>query len=68
MENGWTQQNVADLIGTSKSHYANIERGIRLPSYESIVKLQRLFQMPIDELLDEYLLENKNSNPTPTKV
>lgn len=53
LENGWTQQDVADMIGTTKSHYSNIERGIRLPSYDYIVKLQHLFNTPIDELLQE---------------
>lgn len=53
LENGWTQQDVADMIGTTKGHYSNIERGIRLPAYEYIVRLQHLFNMLIDELLQE---------------
>lgn len=53
LENGWTQQDVADMIGTTKGHYSNIERGIRLPAYDYIVKLQHLFNASIDELLQE---------------
>ena len=53
IEKGWTQQDVANTIGMTKSSYSNIERGIRLPSYVYIVKLQRLYNMMIDELLKE---------------
>ena len=63
LENKWTQQYVADRIGITKSAYSNIENQNRSPSLKVAIKLQKLFGLPIEELL-----ENKNSNPTPTKV
>ncbi len=63
LENKWTQQYVADKIGITKSAYSNIENQNRSPSLKVALQLQNLFGLSI-----ENLLENKNSNPTPTKV
>lgn len=63
LENKWTQQYVADKIGITKSAYSNIENQNRSPSLKVAIQLQNLFGLPIEKLL-----ENKNSNPTPTKV
>lgn len=63
LENKWTQQYVADKIGITKSAYSNIENQNRSPSLKVALQLQKLFGLSI-----ENLLENKNSNPTPTKV
>ncbi len=63
LENKWTQQYVADKIGITKSAYSNIENQNRSPSLKVALQLQNLFGMSIEKLL-----ENKNGNPTPTKV
>ena len=63
LENKWTQQYVADKIGITKSAYSNIENQNRSPSLKVAIQLQNLFG-----LSSEKLLENKNSNPAPTKV
>ncbi len=63
LENKWTQQYVADKIGITKSAYSNIENQNRSPSLKVALQLQNLFGMSIEKLL-----ENKNSNSTPTKV
>lgn len=63
LENKWTQQYVADKIGITKSAYSNIENQNRSPSLKVAIQLQNLFGLSIEKLL-----ENKNSNPTPTKV
>lgn len=63
LENGWTQQNVADKIGITKSAYSNIENQNRSPSLKVAVQLQKLFGLPIEKLL-----EIKNSNSAPSKV
>ena len=63
LENKWTQQYVADKIGITKSAYSNIENQNRSPSLKIAIQLQNLFGLSIEKLL-----ENKNSNPTPTKV
>lgn len=63
LKNKWTQQYVADKIGITKSAYSNIENQNRSPSLKVALKLQNLFGLSIEKLL-----ENKNSNPSPTKV
>lgn len=40
---GWTQKEVADRIGITKSAINMIETGARKPSYEVLVKLENLF-------------------------
>ena len=63
LENKWTQQYIADKIGITKSAYSNIENQNRRPSLKVAIQLQNLFGLSIEKLL-----ENKNSNPTLTKV
>ena len=63
LENKWTQQYVVDKIGITKSAYSNIENQNRSPSLKVAIQLQNLFGLSIEKLL-----ENKNSNPAPTKV
>lgn len=54
---------MADKISITKSAYSNIENQNRSPSLKVAIQLQNLFGLSIEKLL-----ENKNSNPTPTKV
>lgn len=63
LKNNWTQQYVANQVGITKAAYSNIENCKRSPSLKVAIRLQKLFGLQI-----ENLLENKNSNPTPTKV
>ena len=63
LENKWTQQYVADKIGITKSAYSNIENQNRSPSLKDAIKLQKMFGLSIEKLL-----ENKNSNPASAKV
>lgn len=63
LKNNWTQQYVADSIGITKAAYSNIENQNRRPSLKVAVKLQVMFDVPI-----ELMLESKNSNPSPTKA
>lgn len=63
LKNKWTQQYVADKIGITKSAYSNIENRNRSPSLKLAIQLQNLFGLSIEKLL-----EDKNSNTTPTKV
>lgn len=63
LENKWTQQYVADKIGITKSAYSNIENQNRSPSLKVAIKLQKMFGLSIEKLL-----ENKNSNPASAKV
>lgn len=63
LDNKWTQQYVADNIGITKAAYSNIENQNRSPSLRTAIRLQDMFGLSI-----ENLLENKNSNLPPTKV
>lgn len=53
----WTQQNVADQLGLSKTAIHDIETGKQKPSYDVLVKLLELFEYndprqlfaPVDE-------------------
>ena len=63
LDRRWTQQIVADKLGITKAAYSNIENGYRSPSLKVALQMQKLFGIQI-----ERLLENENSNPTPTKV
>ena len=63
LENKWTQQYVADKNGITKSAYSNIENQNRSPSLKVALQLQKLFGLSIEKLI-----ENENSNSSPTKV
>ena len=51
-----TQDDVANIVGLSKSSINMYERGEREPSIETLCKLSELFGVSID-----YLLDNNNS-------
>jgi len=53
VQNNWTQNDVANMIGITKAAYSNIETGKRNPSFNIIIKLQRIFNDSIDRLLIE---------------
>lgn len=53
LENKWTQQYVADKIGITKSAYSNIENKRRSPSLKVAIKLQNLFGLPIETLIEK---------------
>lgn len=53
LENKWTQQYVADKIGITKSAYSNIENKRRSPSLKVAIKLQNLFELPIETLIEK---------------
>lgn len=47
---GYTQQKLADAIGISRSHYADIERGRKDPSYKISVRIKRALGHPGDDI------------------
>ena len=58
IKNNWSQQNVAEKIGITKSAYSNIETSKRKPSYEVLVKLENLFNLSHRDLLEQVPDEN----------
>lgn len=47
----YTQTELADLLGVTKSTIAAYENDTRLPSYEVLIKMARVFKLPTDSLL-----------------
>lgn len=51
IENKLTQKQVADRIGLAISAVSSYESGSRYPSYESLIKLSKMFHVSTDYLL-----------------
>lgn len=62
IENKLTQKQVADRIGLAISAVSSYEAGTRYPSYESLIKLSRMFHVSTDYLLG--LTEKRNIDVT----
>ena len=62
IENKLTQKQVADRIGLAISAISSYEAGTRYPSYESLIKLSRMFHVSTDYLLG--LTEKRNIDVT----
>ncbi len=60
-ERGLTQEEAADQIGISLSYYGNIERGLRVPSVEILVKIANQFHVGADALLRDSLVSKAPS-------
>ena len=54
MQRGLTLRELADMLGVHNSHVARIEKGEK-PSVELILKISRLFDVPIDILMKDEL-------------
>ncbi len=50
-----TQEEISAAIGISLSFYGNIERGIRIPSLETLVNIANALSVSMDYLLCESL-------------
>ena len=48
---GYTQQNVAAVLGLSRSAYTYYETGTTTPDIESITRLARMFGVTLDQLV-----------------
>ena len=57
IQNNITQEQLAKRIGLTKSVISAYETGIRMPSYESLLAISRVFKVSCD-----YLLGNDNSS------
>jgi len=53
---GWTQQELADLVGVSRQSINSIETGRYVPSLPLALTFARVFQCPTDEI---FTLEKK---------
>ncbi len=55
-----TQQEVADLVGITKSYVSEIEASNKEPSFEIIKKYAQAFEIPVSSLL--FFAENLKDN------
>lgn len=51
IENGLSQQRVADILGVKQQSYARYELGTGEPSLQTLIKLTRIFYVSADYLL-----------------
>ena len=51
VDNDFTQQEIADALGITRSRYSNYENGINEPSLDILIRLSKLFNCSIDDLL-----------------
>lgn len=51
VENGLSQQRVADILGVKQQSYARYELGTGEPSLQTLIKLTRIFYVSADYLL-----------------
>ena len=49
--NELTQQQVADVLGVSRSTYCSYETGRRTPDVQAFIKLSKFYRVPLDEIL-----------------
>ena len=49
---GWTQDELAQLVGVSRQSINSIERGRYVPSLLLALKFARAFDRPIDEIFE----------------
>lgn len=61
--NGYTQQQIANILHIQRSTYSYYENGKTRPDFETLVKLSLIFSTDIEELLEheeEAILADKN--------
>lgn len=51
LQNGLTQAQVAQKLGVTKSVISAYETGLRLPSYDILINIARIFKVSTDYLL-----------------
>lgn len=51
IDNDYSQQKLADLLGISRSRYANYENALSEPSLDILISLSNIFNCSVDDLL-----------------
>src|SRR5215217_6705118 len=62
-ERGLTVRQVAELSGVAKETISQVERGERHPYDRTVAKLAHVYDVPVDELLEEPALAGKAKAP-----
>lgn len=53
-QKGWNQDRVASAIGVSRQAYSYYEKAMRNPSVETIQRIAELYNLTVDELLEDH--------------
>ncbi len=56
-EAGYTQKELADLVGTSQMQISHIETGRRMPALKLLMRLATVLGCTLDELAGDYAEE-----------
>ena len=51
LRNNFTQEQLADHLGLTKSVISAYETGLRMPSYDTLISISRIFKVSTDYLL-----------------
>ena len=51
IKNNFTQKQIAERLGVAISAISSYESGVRYPTYDSLIKLSRIFHVSTDYLL-----------------
>ena len=57
-ENNITQEQLADMLGVSRQAVSKWESGLSIPDMEKIIEMCKIFNCPIEELLDDGVISN----------
>lgn len=68
IKTGLTQQQIADILGVSKSTYCGYETAKRSPDPQRIKQLAKILHVSADTLLDTSFGEQKEKSPTPAEA
>ncbi|MCX8075211.1 MAG: helix-turn-helix domain-containing protein [Clostridia bacterium] len=52
---GYTQQELAELVGISSNFLGNIERGQKLPSIDTLIKISNELKITLDSIFTDSL-------------
>ena len=55
IQNGLTQQQIADVLGISRSAYCGYETGRRSPSIDIIEKLSEFYNIPFERIIGRFI-------------
>ena len=63
-ERGYTQAQLAELVGIDDKHLSKIENGVHLPAYKTIKSLSEVLKFDL-RILDKVSLEERPLNQNP---
>jgi len=59
---GWTQQQLAERIGTNYSHISKWERGDHIPSEDYLPKLSEALSVPLDIIKRQIIIDRQKDD------